>query len=97
MLWVLDNYEANDFFELQLWLVLFPATSSNKSRDAFTHPKTRRTSLCYRITYRSMDRPLTDVEINTLQDTLRDRAAEDLNVDVRLVCSKLLLEGTHGM
>ena len=44
-----------------------------------------------------MDRSLTDVEINTLQDTLRDRAAEDLNVDVRLVCSKLLLEGTHGM
>lgn len=35
--------------------------------DAFTHPKTGRTSNCFRIAYRSMERSLTDQEINTLQ------------------------------
>ena len=51
--------------------------------DTFTHPKTGRTSNCYRITYRSMDRSLTDVEINALQDGLRDKAAAELGVELR--------------
>ena len=39
--------------------------------DEFTHPKTGRTSHCYRIAYRSMERSLTDEEINELQDAVR--------------------------
>ena len=35
--------------------------------DAFTHPKTGKTSNCFRIAYRSMERSLTDDEINKLQ------------------------------
>ena len=35
--------------------------------DEFTNPKTGKTSKCYRTTYRSMERSLTDDEINTLQ------------------------------
>lgn len=35
--------------------------------DDFTHPKTGKTSNCFRIAYRSMDRSLTDEEINSLQ------------------------------
>ena len=35
--------------------------------DAFTNPKTQRQSNCFRVTYRSMDRSLTDEEINSLQ------------------------------
>ena len=35
--------------------------------DAFTHPKTQRTSNCFRITYRSMERSLSDDEINKMQ------------------------------
>ena len=39
--------------------------------DEFTHPKTKKTSNCYRITYRSMDRSLTNNEIDRLQEKLR--------------------------
>lgn len=51
--------------------------------DSFTHPKTNRQSNCYRVTYRSMERSLTDDEINVLQDTLRDDAAGKLSVELR--------------
>lgn len=51
--------------------------------DSFTHPKTQRTSHCYRITYRSMERSLTDEEINGLQDAVRKGVAEQLKVELR--------------
>ena len=35
--------------------------------DAFTNPKTQKQSNCFRVTYRSMERSLTDQEINDLQ------------------------------
>ena len=40
--------------------------------DSFTHPKTGRSSRCYRVSYRSMDRSLTNEEIDELQFKLRD-------------------------
>jgi phenylalanyl-tRNA synthetase alpha chain len=43
--------------------------------DEFTHPKTKRRSRCYRITYRSLERTLTDDEINAIQWRVRDAAA----------------------
>ncbi|KAF9973790.1 hypothetical protein BGZ73_002950 [Actinomortierella ambigua] len=39
--------------------------------DEFTHPKTKRHSVCYRINYRSMDRNVTNAEINEIQERLR--------------------------
>ncbi|EOD27745.1 phenylalanine tRNA synthtetase [Emiliania huxleyi CCMP1516] len=51
--------------------------------DSFTHPKKGLTSHCYRITYRSMDRSLTDEEINGLQEELRKQAASTLSVELR--------------
>ncbi len=51
--------------------------------DSFTHPKTQRVSCCYRIVYRSMERSLTDEEVNTLQRDLRERLVEQLNVQLR--------------
>lgn len=51
--------------------------------DNFTNPKTQRTSNCYRITYRSMERSLTDEEINKLQDAVRKGVAEELKVELR--------------
>ena len=50
--------------------------------DEFTNPKKGKTSKCYRITYRSMDRSLTNEEVDALQDDLREKA-EGLGVEVR--------------
>ena len=51
--------------------------------DEFTNPKIGKTSNCYRISYRSMERSLTNEEINALQDTTRDRVVEELKVELR--------------
>jgi len=51
--------------------------------DAFTHPRTARVSNCYRISYRSMERSLTDEEINALQERVREGVAGELKVELR--------------
>ncbi|KAG1672820.1 hypothetical protein FOA52_004624 [Chlamydomonas sp. UWO 241] len=51
--------------------------------DEFTNKKTGRTSNCFRITYRSMERSLTDEEINALQERVRTATAEQLKVELR--------------
>ncbi|PNW86275.1 hypothetical protein CHLRE_02g079600v5 [Chlamydomonas reinhardtii] len=51
--------------------------------DNFTNKKTGRTSNCYRIVYRSMERSLTDEEINAIQDKVRQQVADVLKVELR--------------
>ena len=51
--------------------------------DSFVHPKTGRTSHCYRITYRSMDRSLTNEEIDALQEQVRELTQERFGVELR--------------
>lgn len=56
---------------------------SVKLVDQFEHPKTGRTSLCYRINYQSMDRNITNSEINELQEQVRRQLAETYGVELR--------------
>lgn len=51
--------------------------------DEFVHPKKGRTSNCFRITYRSMERSLTDDEINAIQNQVRQDITEELGVELR--------------
>lgn len=51
--------------------------------DKFTNKKTGKTSNCFRINYRSMERSLTDEEINAIQDNVRKQVADVLKVELR--------------
>lgn len=48
-----------------------------------TFQKAGRTSQCFRITFRSMERSLTNTEINELYHELRERASRVLNITLR--------------
>jgi len=51
--------------------------------DGFTHPKTGRKSLCYRINYRSLERTLKNEEANELHELVRSRLVEKMGVELR--------------
>lgn len=51
--------------------------------DNFTHPKSHRHSLCYRINYRSMDKNLTNEEGNELHGKVVDQLTEAFDIEIR--------------
>ncbi|BGP25222.1 Transcriptional regulator of nonfermentable carbon utilization [Rhodotorula toruloides] len=53
--------------------------------DEFTHPKTGRKSRCYRLNYRSMDRSLSNEEVNRIQDRVIERVTGEMGVEVRRI------------
>jgi len=80
--WIPESFEPNDFFEIGRG-VAGELIEKMDLIDEFTNPKTGKTSHCYRVTYRSMDRSLEDSEINTLQERLREQAADTLSIELR--------------
>ncbi|TPX35731.1 phenylalanine---tRNA ligase [Synchytrium microbalum] len=44
--------------------------------DSFQHPKTKRTSHCYRINYRSLDRTLTNEECDSIHEIIRQKLVQ---------------------
>lgn len=51
--------------------------------DDFTHPKTGRRSLCYRINYRSLEKTLTNKETNEMHAEVTKALVEKLGVEIR--------------
>ncbi|KPI40695.1 Phenylalanine--tRNA ligase, mitochondrial [Cyphellophora attinorum] len=51
--------------------------------DEFVHPKSGRKSLCYRINYRSLERTLTNEEVNDLHRQITEKMKGDLGVELR--------------
>ena len=80
--WLPDGFEPNDFFEIGRE-VCGELVEKMELVDEFTNPKKGKTSHCYRITYRSMERSLTDEEVNKLQETMREKAESVLKVELR--------------
>ncbi|XP_072757460.1 probable phenylalanine--tRNA ligase, mitochondrial [Anoplolepis gracilipes] len=52
-------------------------------KDEFTHPKTKKTSHCYSIVYRHMERTLTQKKVNEIHDQIEKTVTAKLNVIVR--------------
>lgn len=77
-----ESFADNDVYEL-VRNVAGDLVESVKIVDQFVHPKTGRTSKCYRINYRSMDRSLTNEEIDLIQWKLRDEMVSRLGVELR--------------
>ncbi|KAJ9617673.1 phenylalanyl-tRNA synthetase alpha subunit, mitochondrial [Knufia peltigerae] len=51
--------------------------------DEFVHPTSGRKSLCYRINYRSLERTLTNEEVNRLHDEVAKRMKAQFGVELR--------------
>lgn len=51
--------------------------------DEFTHPKSGRKSICYRINYRSLERTLTNEEANEMHEKVRAQLVNDFGVELR--------------
>lgn len=80
--WTTPKFSENNLCEL-VRDVAGDLCEEVKLIDEFTHPKTERTSNCFRITFRSMERSLLDEEINKLQFEIRDRVASEFEVELR--------------
>lgn len=79
--WLPEGFVENDFFEMARGIA-GDLVERMELTDEFTNKKTGKTSKCYRITYRSMDRSLLNEEVDALQDELREKCA-DLDLEVR--------------
>ncbi len=66
-----NEFVENDFFDV-VRSIAGDLVEKIQLIDSFTHPQTGRSSRCYRISYRSMDRSLTNEEIDALQFKIRD-------------------------
>jgi len=72
----------NDLCDL-VWDVAGDLVEDVKMIDSFRHPKNNRTSLCYRINYRSMDKSLSNEETNALHSGVVSRLQNQFRVEIR--------------
>ncbi|KAK6504804.1 hypothetical protein TWF481_006742 [Arthrobotrys musiformis] len=77
-----EEFHENDFMELVRG-VGGDLVEDVKLIDEFTHPKTGRKSMCYRINYRSLERTLTNEEVDELQAKVRSQLEEKMGVQLR--------------
>ena len=85
--WTTDGTTASEFHPNDLNEVVRNVAGDLVERveliDEFVHPKTKRVSNCFRISYRSMDRSLTNEEIDELQEQVREEVVVKLGVELR--------------
>lgn len=79
--------EASCFHENDLMEVVRNTAGDNVEDvvliDSFQHPKTGRQSMCYRITYRSLEKTLTKEEANAFHESIRSKLVTRFGVELR--------------
>ena len=81
-MWLPEDFKENDLYEI-IRSAGEDLVEKVELIDKFAKPSLNKTSHCYRITYRSMDRSVTNEEINTIQDTVRENVQRQLGAEVR--------------
>ncbi|KAI1745434.1 phenylalanyl-tRNA synthetase mitochondrial precursor [Xylaria scruposa] len=76
------DFHENDVMEI-VRSVAGDVVEDVKLFDEFTHPKTGRKSMCYRINYRSLERTLTNSETNYLHSEVEKVLVRKLGVEIR--------------
>lgn len=76
------EFQPNELYEI-IREVAPDLIESVELTDKYHDTKNHRTSMCYRVVYRSMDRTLTDEYVNSLQSEIRRRISTDLFVTLR--------------
>ena len=77
-----DLFSPNDFYDL-VRDIGGDIVEQVRLVDEFTHPKTGRTSQCYRIVYRHMSKTLTQAEANKTHKSIEEAAVQNLDVTIR--------------
>lgn len=77
-----ENYTENDFYDI-VRTVGGDLVEKVDLIDKFEHPKTHRTSHCYRITYRHMERTLSQREVSSVHQAVQEAAVQLLGVEGR--------------
>jgi phenylalanyl-tRNA synthetase alpha chain len=80
--WLSPEFTENTFCAL-IREIAGDLVESVKLIDKFTKPSSGRTSHCYRIVYRAIDRNLTNEEVNELQNKVRSEVVRKLGVELR--------------
>lgn len=80
--WTAAAFHENDFCEV-VRDVAGDLVEGVQLIDEFVHPKTGRRSVCYRLNYRSMDRSLSNEEVNDIQVKVVEEVVERMGVEVR--------------
>jgi len=80
--WYDGEIQDNDLYEIVRGIAP-DIIEQIKLLDTFTHPKTGRKSKCYRMDFRDLYRTLTNIEVNDINDKIREAAALTLNVELR--------------
>lgn len=80
--WITEGYHEHDFYDI-VRSVGGDMIEHVELIDTFLHPKTKRTSHCYRLVYRHMEKVLTQKETNEVHKAIAQKAVDTLGVEIR--------------